>query len=280
MNILIPIAGEGKRFLADSYLNPEYKKPKPLIKIAGHAMVEWALSSLSPKPEDKLIFLVLKKHVDEDKIDEGLREIYGDKIKIIVVDRITDGAACTALLAKDFINNEEPLIITDCDHYIDGDSLLRDIEKYKGKIDGMTCVFYSRDPKCSFSKADEDGFVIETAEKIPISRNAHIGAYYFAKGRDFVWAAEEMIEEDDRFGTEFYIAPVYNYLIRRGKKIRMSRMRFVHILGAPKDVDIFREFLRRGEVVTKFSYDLGEDKVIVESSEETPDYSSWEPSKE
>ncbi len=253
MNILIPMAGRGSRFLGESDKNPEFKKPKPIINIAGHSMVEWAVSSLPLNKEDQLIFLVLKEHVEKAKIDEELRKIFGNEIKVIIVDHITNGAACTALLAREFINNDQPLLITDSDHFIDGKTLFNDIENYE-KLDGIIPVFYANNPKWSFAKTDQDGIVTETAEKIQISRNANIGAYFFRKGRDFVWAAEEMIEENDKTNGEFYVAPVYNYLIRRGKVIRLSRPRFVHGLGTPKDMAKFLEFLKMGEISHNFPH--------------------------
>lgn len=251
MNILIPMAGRGSRFAVEADKNPEYKKPKPIINIAGHTMVEWALSSLPIREDDNLIFLVLKDHVEQASIDEELRKIFGNKIKIVIVDQVTEGAACTALLAKDFINNDQPLLITDSDHFTDGRTLFKDIESHE-KIDGMIPVFYANNPKWSFAKTNSEGYVTETAEKIQISRNANIGAYYFKKGRDFVWATEEMIDENDRTNGEFYVAPVYNYLIRRGKMITLSRPRFVHGLGTPKDVEKFLDFLKRGEITHNF----------------------------
>ncbi|MEK6855971.1 MAG: glycosyltransferase family 2 protein [Nanoarchaeota archaeon] len=251
MNILIPMAGRGSRFLQESSKNPEFLKPKPIITIGRHMMIQWALSSLPIKKEDKLIFLVLKEHIDNFHIDNVLKYVYGESINIISVDKVTEGAACTALLAKELINNEEPLLITDSDHYIDGDTIFKEIDKYIKKIDGMIPVFYANNNKWSFAKTDEQGIVIETAEKLQISRNANIGAYYFSKGRDFVWAAEEMIEENDRVNNEFYIAPVYNYLIRRGKIIRLCRPRFVHGLGTPKDMEKFLEFLKLKEIQLK-----------------------------
>ncbi len=252
MNILIPMAGRGSRFLVESDKNPEYKKPKPIINIAGKTMIEWAIASLPLTKEDQLIFLVLKEHVDNYKIDEELKRIFGNGIKIVIVKEVTEGAACTALLAKDYINNEIPLLITDSDHYFDGKTYFQEINKYKGTF-GMIPVFYANNSKWSFSRINEEGYVLETAEKIQISRNAHIGAYYFSKGRDFVWAAEEMIEENDRTNGEFFIAPVYNYLIRRGRRIRLARPRFVHGLGTPKDVEKFLEFLRRNEIEHDFT---------------------------
>ncbi|MAG38008.1 glycosyl transferase family 2 [Candidatus Pacearchaeota archaeon] len=252
MNIVIPIAGRGSRFLQESHRNPDYANPKPLINIAGHSMIEWALSSYPLTKEDKLIFIVRKDHLENAQIDEKLKQIFGENIYIVVVDKITEGAACTALLAKDYINNDEPLLITDSDHYIDGHAHFKVIENHE-KVDGAIPVFYANNAKWSFAKTDEEGYVTETAEKVQISRNANIGAYYFAKGRDFVWAAEEMIEEDDKTNGEFYVAPVYNYLIRRGKSILLSRPKFVHGLGTPKDVDKFLEFLKRGEIRHRFA---------------------------
>lgn len=241
MNVVIPMAGRGSRFLQQADKNPEYLKPKPLISIAGHKMVQWALSSFPIDNDNQLIFLVLKDHVEKSKIDDSLREIFGNEIKIVIVDRVTEGAACTALLAREFINNDQPLLITDSDHFIDGRTLFKDIESNE-KIDGIIPVFYANNPKWSFSKTDDKGYVIEVAEKMQISRNANIGAYYFKKGRDFIWAAEEMIEENDRTNGEFYIAPCYNYLIRRGKIIKLSRPRFVHGLGTPKDIEKIHRF--------------------------------------
>ena len=252
MNIVIPIAGRGSRFLKESHRNPEYSKPKPTINIAGHLMIEWAVSSLPLKKEDKLIFLVLKEHVDKFQIDETLKRTFGENVIIVIVDKITEGAACTVLLAKKYIDNDEPLIVSDSDHFIHGENLFKEIEKYKDQIDGMIPVFYASGPKWSYAKTDEEGYVIEVVEKVPISRNANIGAYYFKKGRDFVRATEEMIEEGDRVNNEFYVAPVYNYLIRRGKMIRLARPRFVHGLGTPKDVEKFIEYLKLGEIKHNF----------------------------
>lgn len=252
INILVPMAGRGSRFAQESHRNPEYSKPKPMINVGGKLMIEWAISSFPLKKDYQLIFLVLREHVENFKIDDQLREIFGANIKIIIVDHVTEGAACTALLARELINNDTPLLIADSDDYIDGTTLFRDIENSE-KVDGLIPVFYANNPKWSYSKTDENGYVTEVAEKIQISRNANIGAYYFRKGRDFVWAAEEMIEENDRTNNEFYIAPVYNYLLRRGKLVRLSRPRFVHGLGTPKDVEKFIEFLKRKEIHHKFS---------------------------
>ena len=239
-------------------------------------MIQWALSSLPIKESDTLIFLVLQEHIEKFHINEALMYLFGKNVKVVPVDKVTEGAACTALLAKKFIDSEVPLLITDSDHFIDGDVIFREIEKLKGKMDGIIPVFYANNSKWSFAKVDEAGEVTEVAEKLQISRNANIGAYYFAKGRDFVWAAEEMIEENDRTNNEFYIAPVYNYLVRRGKIIKLCRPKFVHGLGTPKDVEKFLEFLNLGEIkfnldrLDRNSYDLDFLQQIILSSSTKP----------
>jgi NDP-sugar pyrophosphorylase family protein len=251
MNILVPIAGKGSRFLEESHRNPEYTKPKPMINIGGHTMVEWALSSYPLEKDDVLIFIVRKEHVEKNQIDKELRRLFGNDAKIIIQEAPPQGPAHTVLLAREYINDDTPLLITDSDHFVDGETHFKEIEDNE-KADGMIPVFYANNSKWSFSKTDEKGRVIEVAEKVQISRNANIGAYYFKKGRDFVWAAEEMIEENDRTNGEFYIAPVYNYMIRRGKIIKLSRPRFAHGLGTPKDVEKFIGFLKLGEIEHKF----------------------------
>jgi dTDP-glucose pyrophosphorylase len=251
MNIVIPIAGKGSRFLDEAHRNPEYGKPKPLINLRGQIMMKWALSSYPLNEDDKLIFIVRQDHIDEFHIDEELKKVFGESIKVLVQTTPLRGMADTVLITKEFIDNEEPLLITDADHYIEGESIFKEIEKSKD-IDGVIPIFYANHPKWSYSKTDEEGRVIEVAEKMQISRNAHVGSYYFSKGRDYVWAAEEMIDEGDRTNGEFYVAPVYNYLVRRGKNIRLVRPKFMHGLGIPKDVERFLVFLNRGEVEHKF----------------------------
>ena len=251
MNIVVPIAGRGSRFVAEAFRNPEYSKPKPLINLAGRTMIEWALASYPLTKDDQLIFIVRQEHLVTQNIDEKLKDIFGNEIKIVVQNTPPIGAACTVLLAKQYINNDESLLVTDSDHYIDGFTHFDEIKKYKD-VDGMIPVFYANNNKWSFSSVNSEGHVIEVAEKVQISRTANIGAYYFKKGRDFVWAAEEMIEEGDKTNGEFYVAPVYNYLVRRGKKIRLSRPRFVHGLGTPKDAEKFLEFLELGEIEHHF----------------------------
>lgn len=253
MKIVLPIAGRGSRFKSQSDRNPEYLRPKPFIDVKGRPMVRWATGSLPfIKHKDQeighkikindedIIFVALKEHEMELGISRILRDTYGDGVKIIFLDEVTRGAAETVLAAKEYIDNDEPLIVSDSDHFLDGAALARAIEENPG-IDGIIPVFKVEDgnPKWSFSRIGEDGYVDLVAEKKPISIWANIGAYYFGKGSEFVRIAEETINNEEYTNNEFYIAPLYNKIIKRGGKVRLAFPDYVYGLGTPEDLEHF-----------------------------------------
>ncbi|MFH1427394.1 MAG: glycosyltransferase family 2 protein [Patescibacteria group bacterium] len=253
MKIVLPIAGRGSRFKAQADRNPEYNKPKPIVDVKGYPMVRWATGSLPfvkhpgqeisgnliVEPED-IIIIALKEHDNENNIGLILKEIYGEGVKIIFLDEVTRGAAETALQAKDYINNDEPVLISDSDHYFDGRALARVIEENPG-IDGLIPVFEVTDgnPKWSFSRLGEDGYVDLVAEKQPISKWANIGGYYFGCGKDFVKIAEDSINNNELTNNEYYIAPMYNKIIQNGGKVKLAFPKYVYGLGTPEDLEYF-----------------------------------------
>lgn len=253
MKILLPIAGRGSRFKAQVDQNPEYNKPKPIIDVKGYPMVRWATGSLPfikhpgqevagdlvIEPKD-IIFVALKEHDENYNLGRVLQDFYGSEIRIIYIGEVTRGAAETALQAKEYIDNDEPLIISDSDHFFDGLALAQSILENPG-IDGIIPVFEVPDgnPKWSFSRLGEDGYIDLVAEKQPISIWANIGGYYFGKGKDFVAMAEETITNNELTNNEFYIAPLYNKLIARGGKIKLAFPKYVYGLGTPEDLEYF-----------------------------------------
>jgi dTDP-glucose pyrophosphorylase len=237
MNIVMPIAGRGSRFREKGFT-----EPKPLIKILGKPMIWWATSCITYKPEE-LIFIVLKEHVEKFSIDQKLKELYGDRIRLVVTDGVTQGAACTVLLAKHLINNDEPLIIYNTDQFFRC-PLDKAIREAGPGVKGLIPVFKATDPKWSFAKADENGFISEVAEKVPISSWATVGLYYFAHGKDFVWGAEEMIRKDIRRNNEFYVCPVYSELLAKGCSLKIVPSDFMWGLGTPEDMDHFIKHYR------------------------------------
>lgn len=258
------MAGKGSRFLDVSDLNPEYKKPKPLINIKGKPMVLWAIESLpfvhlSHRPSKlkkkvlpkQLIFICRSDHHKEFKIADQLWDLFSKDIKIILIDKITRGAAETVLKAKHFINTAEDMIVSDSDHFFDGRFLYRKIlEKDVGTM-GIIPVFRppDKEPKWSYALVRKGHRIIAVGEKDKVLAEmgayANIGGYYFSSGKMFIKEAEEMISENDLYGDEgkkeFYIAPLYQRLIKKGHKIIAAITPRVWGLGTPKDLEYFEK---------------------------------------
>ncbi len=173
LNILMPMAGAGSRFKEAGYIFP-----KPLIEIDNKPMIQWVIESLNL--EGNFIFIVQKEHQEKYNINSVLK-ILKPNCKIIELDHITEGAACTTLLAKEFINNNNPLIIANSDQYIKWDSIKSMYNYNQKKIDGSILTFEAIHPKWSYAKTDNNNFVTEVAEKKVISKNATVGVYYWKK---------------------------------------------------------------------------------------------------
>lgn len=235
MKIVIAMAGYGSRFAVQGY-----EQPKPIIDVKGKPMVWWALKSLPKVPLCDLIFIVNEKHVLEYKIDKILESTFGKGIKIIVQKEQISGQATTVLLAYQEIDNDLPLIIFNCDTYAPNASgeLINAINKYPD-CDGFIPVFNSAESNLSYVKSESNGIIVEVAEKKVISSDATIGLYYFKKGSDFVWAANEMINKCEKVNNEFYVMPLYQYLIDVGKKIRKLFVEPIYVLGTPSELGNF-----------------------------------------
>lgn len=237
LNIVVPMAGRGTRFLKEGY-----KLPKPLIHILGKPMIQVVINNIKPKTKHRFIFLCLKEHIDTYKIDEKLKE-WAPECKIVVVDKVTEGAACTVLLAKKYINNKDSLMIANSDQWIDIDIDEYLAEMDRQKADGLIMTFHASDPKWSYVKLDDKGNVIGTVEKQVVSNEATVGIYNFRHGNDFVESAEEMISKNLRVNNEFYVAPVYNELINKYKKIVIynigKELHGMYGLGTPNDLETF-----------------------------------------
>lgn len=251
MKIVIPTAGKGSRFLDAADLNPEYKKPKPLINVKGKPMVVWAIDSLSKFKVNpgNLIFICRQDQEDEFKISKSLKDLFGDQIKIVFIDQITRGAAETVLKAKEFINTDEDIVISDSDHYFDGSYLYEKVISKDPETQGIIPVFRPPDqePKWSFSLVEQGDIITAVGEKdkelAEKGAYANIGGYYFTHGNVFVKEVEEAIKENDLTGDEskkeFYVAPIYQKLINKGMKIVAAITPKVWGLGTPKDVEQF-----------------------------------------
>ena len=222
------MAGAGSRFKEAGYIFP-----KPLIEIDNKPMIQWVIESLNL--EGNFIFIVQKEHQEKYNINSVLK-ILKPNCKIIELDHITEGAACTTLLAKNFINNNDPLIIANSDQYIKWDSIKSMYNYNQKKIDGSILTFEAIHPKWSYAKVDENNYVTEVAEKKPISNCATVGVYYWKKGSDYVKYAEQMIAKDIRTNNEFYVCPVFNEAIQDCKKVSTFNIDKMWGLGTPEDL--------------------------------------------
>ena len=234
MNIVIPMAGRGTRFARKGF-----RQPKALIPVLGEPMFVWALKSLPLHLAHRLIFLCLQEHLETTEVPDEIFERYQLHNPIILpVPEVTEGQACTVLLATDLINNNQPLLIHNVDTFCSS-NLEQMIQTLPELEDGIITVFKSHDPKWSFAKVNEQGHVIAVAEKNPISSWATAGTYFFRRGRDFVQASRAMIAENERVNGEFYVGPAYNRLIARGAKIILDVADEAWGLGTPEDLDLF-----------------------------------------
>jgi len=233
LNVLIPMAGAGSRFEQAGYTFP-----KPLIDVRNKPMIQVVVENLNM--DANYIYIVQKKHREKYNLDT-LLNLITPGCKIVEVDGITEGAACTALLAKEYINNDAPLFFANSDQFAEWDSNEFMYKMQETDADGGIVVFKATHPKWSFAKINEQGLVTEVAEKNPISDNATVGFYYWKQGSDFVKYAEQMIEKNIRVNNEFYVCPVFNQAIEDGKEIRTFNINKMWGLGTPEDLRYFIE---------------------------------------
>lgn len=234
LNIVVPIAGAGSKFREAGYTFP-----KPLIDVGGKPMIQLVIENLKLKTPHKYIFICLEEHYNKYSLREIFKNATQDNYETIVLHGSTQGAACTVLAAIDYINNEDNLIIANSDQIIDAD--LDEFISYAlsdSITEGAIITFPASHPKWSYAKVNQLNEVYEVAEKKVISKNATAGLYFFKTGKSYVEAATTMIEKDIRLNNEFYVCPVYNELIIKGKIIKSwpipsSKM---HGLGTPEDL--------------------------------------------
>lgn len=239
LNIVIPMAGAGSRFAKAGY-----KDPKPLITINNMPMIQVVVNNLKPKVPHRFIFICQESHIEAYNLKHQLGILVPNAI-IIGINGITEGAACTVLCAKEYINNDDELMIANSDQFIDCD-----INSYldylvNNSLDGLIMTMTAADPKWSFVSLSEEMLVTSVVEKEVISNEATVGIYNFKRGKDFVAAAEKMIQLNIRTNNEFYVAPVYNELIANGAEIGIynigSEGSGMYGLGTPQDLDLFLE---------------------------------------
>lgn len=237
LNILVPMAGHGSRFAKAGYT-----LPKPLLPVHGTPMIEVVINNLRPQRAHRFIFVCQRAHLEQYSLASVLKAA-GPDTQIIAIDGVTEGAACTTLLARAHIDSAAPLMIANCDQYI-----AADIDDYLGAMDDSGCDGYimtmtAHDPKWSFIRKNAAGEVAEVVEKRVVSDEATVGIYNFRRGADYVRAAQRMIDANDRTNGEFYVAPAYTWMVRDGARVGYLNIGLdsdtMFGLGVPDDLSHF-----------------------------------------
>ncbi|WP_163131642.1 glycosyltransferase family 2 protein [Agarivorans sp. Alg241-V36] len=237
LNIVVPMAGRGSRF-ADA----GYTDPKPLIDVHGKHMIEVVINNLTPSCKHRFIFVCQEEHVKAYKL-EAIFARACENFEIVSINGVTEGAAITVLKARDYFDNDHPLMIANSDQWVDLNinDYLQDMEQRN--LDGSMLTMKADDPKWSYAKVDSRGAVSEVVEKVVISDEATVGIYNFAKGSDFCHFADSMIEQDIRSNGEFYVAPVYSFMADKDQDIGIYNIgeeaKGMYGLGIPSDLTLF-----------------------------------------
>jgi dTDP-glucose pyrophosphorylase len=234
------MAGRGSRFA-----DVGYELPKPLIDVSGRPMIDWVVENISPSLPHKFIFIAQREHCVKYGLTSRLQAI-SNNCEIVLIDGVTEGAACTVLCAREFIDNDTPLMIANSDQWIN-----TSVDDYLNAWNMDECLGYimtmeSDHPKWSYVKFDDSGAVTDVIEKVVVSDQATVGIYNFSSGSLFCKYADRMIEENNRSKGEFYVAPVYQYLIDKGEHVGLYNIGKDQVsmygLGTPEDLDLFLRF--------------------------------------
>ena len=236
VNVVIPMAGDGNRFREAGY-----PAPKPFVDVRGATMIERVMENLF-LPNARYILIAQQAHVDaQRRVVADLEERF--PCEFVTLTQRTEGTAATVLFARRLFRGDVPLLIANSDQFVDDGCASMVSHAIEQDLDGCIMTFEepTRNPKWSFARVDDRGFVVEVKEKVGISTHATVGIYYFRRGEEFVDAATQMIISNDRTNGEFYTCPVYNYLIAEGRRIGTWDIAAgsMHGLGTPADLDAF-----------------------------------------
>lgn len=242
MRIVIPMAGYGRRFS-----DAGYDKIKPLIDVrdiysSKKSMIERVAQNFNfGHGRNEFIFILNGSTNNSDLIDK-IHKLNIDQriVSIVLTNGPTRGAAETALFAEKYID-ESSLIITNCDQIIDDYNGGLDHFCRTNDIDAALGAFISTSPKNSYMSLDENGYVNQVKEKVVISNIATNGVHFWLNGLDFVRSAKEMIAANDLQNGEFYIAPTFNYLINKGKRVKPFFYNYHYPIGTPEDLKRYED---------------------------------------
>ena len=236
MNIVIPMGGKDPRF-AGSF--------KAFSDVGGEPLIKRIMGGLRIDPCDQLIFIVLKDDEQIFGVSKKVSSLFGKNIVVRYLDGPTRGSPESIITgAKDLINNDDGLLIELGDVFRDTKNLYKDIESRAG-VAGIIPVEGRLINGKLWGYVSVDGdraLKLHEKESVPSAPWATMGLYYFSHGKDFVWAAEEMMDKRSfTYKDVFFVGPAYNELIKRGDKIAISENKIIAVLGGPEDIENFKE---------------------------------------
>lgn len=227
------MAGKGRRFM-----DAGYNMPKPLIPVLDNkTVIESVIEGLGVNVEAQFIFIVQQEHCDKYQLDMVLKKKISNCI-IIPIDYVTEGQLCTVLLAESYINNDDELLICNCDINVNWDFEYFMEFSQTRKSDGVIVTTTSSNPAFSFVQVNSNGIVTETAEKRVISKNGNVGIFYWKRGSEFVKYGHLFIDENVRVNNEFYIGPMYNNAIKDGKRFVIYEVHHPLSFGTPEELEL------------------------------------------
>jgi dTDP-glucose pyrophosphorylase len=234
------MAGRGSR-----YANVGYQTPKPLIEIMGKPMLYHAFQSVKKVVYSKVVFIALREHEEQYGVRKMIEQQITSPFELILLDEVTEGQLCTVLTAAPFFKEGEGLLIAASDSYIDSDIAE---ELLHTDADGVISVCNLPGEQWSFARTNEQGEVVEVAEKTRISDFASTGIYYFKNAKQFQLLAETLVQQKETTKGEYYVMPLYNKLIAQGAHITLSHAKTMWDMGTPEAKQRFEDFLHETSI--------------------------------
>ena len=236
LHIIMPMAGEGSRFLKEGWTTP-----KPLIELKGQPLFKHAISSVTDEDiQMKYSFIVRQEHIDKYQIDKGIKSFLPEA-NVFSVLKTTRGAVETCLIAESAIADDDAVIVMDCDLEFRSKKFIEIIKRIlstpiEDAEGGALVSFYSNEPRYSYAEIGENGYVVRTAEKEVISNHALCGAYLFSSGKRFRQIAHKLLNEPVFTKPEYYVSLLFNYLLKDGEKVELAPMEEYYSYGTPEEL--------------------------------------------